>query len=281
MLEIVGRYEILEKLGEGGFAIVYKGRDTTLDRLVALKELRPMLLQDQAWVKRFQREARTIARLDHPNIVPIYDVHQWEDRLFIVMRLVEGVGLEEQIRQQGHLSWGETLHTMVHISAGWPTPMTRGAASGFEAGQYSDRCRARPPAERFWPGQADGGVQPEHERKRQHCGHAPLHCPGVWEGQPPSVQSDIYAMGCILYEMINGEKIFRGDTPPAVMLAHFKPLSLPHVCGPQASPRKWPPLFAPPWPPNRPTALLPLWIWPRPWPIWPRRTPSLSACSPG
>ena len=74
MTEKLGRYEILEEIGRGGFAIVYRARDTELDRLVALKELKPMLLQDTGWVRRFRREARAIARLDHPRIVPVYDV---------------------------------------------------------------------------------------------------------------------------------------------------------------------------------------------------------------
>jgi serine/threonine-protein kinase len=90
MIEKLGRYEILEEIGQGGFAIVYRARDTQLDRLVALKELRPMLTHDAAWVKRFHREARTIARLDHPHIVTIHDVYERQQRLFIVMRLVDG-----------------------------------------------------------------------------------------------------------------------------------------------------------------------------------------------
>ena len=103
MIEQIGRYQLLEIIGEGGFAIVYKGLDTTLDRHVALKELRRLLLQDTAWVERFRREARTIAQLDHPHIVPIYDVYEKNNRLFIVMRLVEGHSLEGQIAQNGAL----------------------------------------------------------------------------------------------------------------------------------------------------------------------------------
>jgi serine/threonine-protein kinase len=102
-----GRYEILEEIGQGGFAIVYRAHDTKLDRPVALKELRSLLLQDTNWVKRFHQEARTIARLDHPRIVTIHDVYETQERLFIVMRLVDGPGLEELITSRGRLPWSE------------------------------------------------------------------------------------------------------------------------------------------------------------------------------
>jgi serine/threonine protein kinase len=230
MIETVGRYEILEKLGEGGFAIVYKGRDTTLDRMVALKELRPLLLQDKAWAKRFQREARTIARLDHPNIVPIYDVHQWDERLFIVMRLIEGVSLEEQIRRQRHLSWSETLHAMIHLSAGLAYAHDQGVLHrDLKPANILVDVDRGPMLSDFGLAKLVGEFSMSVSESGSIVGTPHYIAPEVWEGQPPSAQSDIYAMGCILYEMINGEKIFRGDTPPAVMLAHFKPLSLPNV----------------------------------------------------
>jgi serine/threonine-protein kinase len=81
MTEKLGRYEILEEIGRGGFAVVYRARDRQLDRLVALKELRPMLLADPGSVKDFRQEARNIARLDHPHVVTIYDVYEAEQRL--------------------------------------------------------------------------------------------------------------------------------------------------------------------------------------------------------
>ena len=75
MTEKVGRYEILEEIGQGGFAVVYRAHDRQLDRSVALKELKPMLLADPDSIKNFRREARNIARLNHPHVVTIYDVY--------------------------------------------------------------------------------------------------------------------------------------------------------------------------------------------------------------
>ena len=109
MIEDLGRYKILEEIGQGGFAIVYRAHDTELDRPVALKELRSLLLQDRNWVKRFRREARAIARMDHPRIVTVHDVGRAEGRQFIVMRLVDGSGLDELIVTRGRLPWPETV----------------------------------------------------------------------------------------------------------------------------------------------------------------------------
>src|SRR5262245_29256445 len=103
MLEELGRYEILEEIGQGGFAIVYRARDTQLGRLVALKELRPALLSDTAGVRRFKHEAQTIARLDHPRIITIFDIIEVAGRLFIAMPLVDGPSLDHLIAEQGHL----------------------------------------------------------------------------------------------------------------------------------------------------------------------------------
>jgi serine/threonine-protein kinase len=91
MAEQLGRYELLGEIGQGGFAIVYRARDTALDRNVALKELKSVMLRDSIWVDRFRRETKVIARLDHPGIVPVYDVGDTADRLSIVMRLVNGL----------------------------------------------------------------------------------------------------------------------------------------------------------------------------------------------
>src|SRR4030095_14385390 len=101
MTEKADRYQILEELGRGGFATVYRARDTELERLVALKELHPHLLTDRDWGDRFRREARVIARLNHPHIVPIHDIGQAGDRQFLIMSLVEGPGLDKLLASRG------------------------------------------------------------------------------------------------------------------------------------------------------------------------------------
>ena len=137
MTEHLGRYDILEEIGQGGFAIVYRARDTELDRLVALKELKKILLQDDNWIRRFRREARAIARLDHPRIVTVYDITEVEDRLFIVMRLVDGPSLEGLIASRGQLGWTEAVEITTDRRVGL-RPRAGGAAPRFETGQYPD-----------------------------------------------------------------------------------------------------------------------------------------------
>jgi|GEM_PF-1236659 len=224
----LGRYEIQETIGQGGFAIVYRARDTELDRLVALKELKPILLQDTDWVKRFRREARAIARLDHPRIVPIYDVGQAEERLFLVMRLVDGPSLEELIGQQGRLPWPEAVGIVIALAEGLDHAHAQGILHRDlkPANILIDPDRG-PLLTDFGLAKLAGESSMSVSATGSVVGSPPYIAPEVWEGQPASQQVDIYALGCILYEMITGEKMFGGESAPAVMMAHFKPPALP------------------------------------------------------
>ena len=103
------RYEILERLGGGGMAIVYKGRDTMLNRLVTIKVLRPEYTSDEDFVRRFRREARSVASLSHPNIVNIYDVGQESDVYYLVMEYIDGENLKTLIKREGPLPLEKAL----------------------------------------------------------------------------------------------------------------------------------------------------------------------------
>lgn len=228
MPEELGRYKILEEIGQGGFAIVYRARDTELDRLVALKELRTSLLHDSDWVRRFKREARTIAGLDHPGIITIYDVIELANRLFIVMRLVDGASLDHHIATQGGLPWSQTVEIITTVGDALDYAHARGILhrdlkpanillDSYRGAQLSDFGLAKIISEASTNVTVGGGV----------VGTPHYIAPEVWEGEGTTIQSDIYALGCILYEMVTGEKLFRGASPPAVMMAHFSPLTLP------------------------------------------------------
>jgi len=97
------RYEILEQLGGGGMAIVYKGRDTILNRMVTIKLLRPEYTSDEDFVRRFRREAQSVASLSHPNIVSIYDVGRENHSHYLVMEYVDGEDLRSIIKRDGFL----------------------------------------------------------------------------------------------------------------------------------------------------------------------------------
>jgi serine/threonine protein kinase len=224
----LGRYEILEEIGQGGFAIVYRARDTQLDRLVALKELRSILLHDKEWVKRFRREARTIARLDHPRIVTIHDVGEVEERLFIVMRLVDGPSLEELISTRGHFSWSEAVEVIIAVAEGLDYAHTQGILHrDLKPANILIDPERGPMLSDFGLAKLVGDSSMSMSASGTVVGTPHYIAPEVWEGQSTSWQSDIYAMGCILSEMLTGEKVFKGETPPAVMMAHFRPPALP------------------------------------------------------
>src|SRR5512144_3105629 len=105
----LGRYIIHAELGRGGFATVYRATDTTLERDVALKVLKPGWMDDAMAVERFMREAKQASRLKHPNIVTIYDVGQAEGRLFIAMELVRGRSLQQIVTEAGPMAWPRVL----------------------------------------------------------------------------------------------------------------------------------------------------------------------------
>lgn len=228
MTRKLGRYELLEQIGQGGFAVVYRARDTELDRLVALKELRILPLTDATWIERFRREARAIARLDHPRIVPIYDIGEADNRHFIVMRLVNGASLERLIALRAPLPWSYVVETLTAIGEGLDYAHTQGILhrdlkpgnilmDAERGALLSDFGFAKLLGENVHSVTASGDV----------LGTPHYIAPETWEGRPITAQADIYALGCILYEMLTGQKVFQGETPPAVMMAHFKPLELP------------------------------------------------------
>ncbi|MBN1138617.1 MAG: serine/threonine protein kinase, partial [Anaerolineae bacterium] len=113
---LLGKYQLLEELGCGGFATVYRARDPDLGREVALKVLDPLLTRDPVWVERFRREARAVARLRHPHIVTIYEIGEADGLLYIAMELIPGPGLKEVIGQRGRLSWEETMTILAHVA---------------------------------------------------------------------------------------------------------------------------------------------------------------------
>lgn len=228
MIEQVGRYEILEKIGEGGFAIVYRAKDTALGRMVALKELRPILLNDSDWVKRFHREAKTVAQLDHPHIVPIHDVYDAEKRLFIVMRLIEGVSLDEHIQSHGGLPWAEAINIITQVAAGLDYAHAKGILHRDmkPANILMDKARGAMLTD-FGLAKLTSQNSLSRSMSGTIVGTPHYIAPEVWEGQEFTPQADIYALGCIIYEILTGERAFKGDTPPSIMMAHFKPPALP------------------------------------------------------
>ena len=229
-MQKLGKYEILGQIGKGGFATVYRARDPDLDREVALKVLPPLLMRDPEWVDRFHREARAVARLDHPHIVTIYEVGEAEGLLYIAMRLVADGSLAQRIAEVGPLPWEEAVQLVQQIASALDFAHEHGVIhrdlktanvllDSERGAQLTDFGFARMVSESTYSTSVSGGV----------VGTPHYIAPEVWEGRPATAQTDVYALGCILYEMVMGERLFQGDTTPAVMRAHFQPLEMPET----------------------------------------------------
>ena len=225
-----GRYELAAEIGQGGFATVYRAFDPDLARQVALKVLDVRLLSGTDWGERFRREARLIAGLEHPRIVPVYDIGQAAGQPFIVMRLIEGPDLNAMIAAQGHLPWSEILSLIRSVAEGLDYAHAQGVLHrDLKPANILIDPEQGPMLSDFGLATLIGGSGNSLTAAGGIVGTPHYIAPEVWEGGSASKQSDIYALGCILYEMLTGEKLFGGESPPAVMMAHFSPLSFPET----------------------------------------------------
>ena len=120
------RYEILERIGTGGMAVVYKAKYHRLNRLVAIKILKSDLAQNEEFRRRFNAESQAVAQLSHPNIVSVYDVSRGGDTEYIVMELIDGITLKQYMEKRGQLNWRESLHFITQIMRGLSHAHSRG-----------------------------------------------------------------------------------------------------------------------------------------------------------
>jgi len=231
------RYRLVELVGSGGMAVVYKGIDTLLHRPVAIKVLREAYADDPTFLARFQQEARAAARLDHPNVVTIYDVGQDGDCHYIVMEYVEGEDLKTLIRREGRLSVDRAVDIAAQIAAGVGHAHRSGIihcdvkpqnvlVTRDGAAKVTDFGIARALSE---SGLTDSEV----------VWGSPLYfSPEQAAGERPTPASDVYSIGVVLYEMLAGEPPFYAEKPAALALMHIReeppPLS---VKNPQVPPQ--------------------------------------------
>lgn len=215
------RYRLLELLGSGGMAVVYKGVDTLLQRRVAVKVLRKGFASDPAFLARFQREARAAANLDHPNVVRVYDVGQDGERHYIVMEYVDGQDLKTLIRQQGRLGVDEALEIAIQVCAG--------VGHAHKAGVI--HCDIKPQNVLVTrDGRAkvtDFGIARALSEsgltESETVWGSPLYfSPEQAAGEPPSPASDVYSIGVVMYEMLAGAPPFQAEKPAALALMHMR-----------------------------------------------------------
>jgi len=227
----IGKYEIVEELGSGGFATVYRAVDTSLGRHVALKLLHPQLLINQSFVERFFREARILARLRHPNIVTIHEVGMAEGRVFLAMDLAAS-NLASAIAEHGPRTWAEVHALLDPVATALDYAHVHGVVHrDLKPANILLSDDSRPLLSDFGFARSLGDVSASLSVSSGILGTPSYIAPEVWDGQPAEAAADIYALACIAYVLFTGKVLFPGDTPLRAVAAH--------AAGPQLPPG-WP-----------------------------------------
>ena len=219
------RYEILEIIGTGGMAVVYRARDRLLNRFVAVKILKDEFARDLDFRRRFHMESQAVAMLSHPNIVSVYDVNRSDNIEYIVMELVEGVTLKEYMERKGALSAAETLHFVPQIASALEHAHSRGIIHRDIKPQNIIILRDGSLKV------TDFGIARMAESQQETMtgdalGSVHYVSPEQARGSNIDARSDIYSLGVVMYEMLTGRLPFEGDTPVAVVLQHINSIPL-------------------------------------------------------
>jgi serine/threonine-protein kinase len=214
------RYRLEERLGAGGMAMVFRARDLTLERDVAIKLLRENYSKDHAFRERFRQEAKAAANLSHPNIVTVHDFGFDAGRLFIVMEYVPGTDLKTIFQRRGRFSIPETVNLMIQASAG----------VGYAHRASLVHCDIKPqnfiitPDNRlkvtdFGIARALASINPD-ERIDVVWGSPQYFSPEQASGNPPSPASDVYSLGVVTYEMLTGQLPFTASSAEELARMH-------------------------------------------------------------
>jgi serine/threonine protein kinase len=221
-----GRYEIKGEIGRGGMATVYHAYDPRFEREVAIKVLPHEMLHDVQFRTRFEREAKTIAMLEHPAIVPVYDFGEEEGQPYFVMRYMTGGSLSDRMKL-GPMSIQEAARLMMHLAPALDEAHAKGIIhrdlkpGNILFDQYND------------PYVSDFGIAKLAEAQTNVTGSAIVGTPAYMspeqaQGEGIDGRSDIYGLGVILFEMLTGQQPYHGDTPMSVVVKHITD-PVPHI----------------------------------------------------
>jgi serine/threonine-protein kinase len=222
-----GRYELGEVIGRGGMAEVHRGRDLRLGRLVAIKSLRVDLVTDQTFQARFRREAQSSAALNHPNIVAVYDTGESEINgvsvPYIVMEYVEGKTLREMLREEPSISVDVALEVTSEILTALDYSHRAGIVHrDIKPGNVMITENGQVKVMDFGIARAMGEAGQTMTQTSMVVGTAQYLSPEQARGETADARSDLYATGCVLYELLTGRPPFVGDSLVSVAMAHVK-----------------------------------------------------------
>lgn len=218
---LAGRYELFERIGEGGMSVVYKAKDKLLNRFVAIKILKPEFINDHKFIDSFRRESQAAASLSHPNIVNIYDVGREGNIHYIVMELIEGRTLSDYIKEQGAMPYPKVIALSKQIAA----------ALSFAHKNHIIHRDVKPHNVMITPnGTAkitDFGIAKAVnaativDNTDGIIGSVHYFSPEQARGGYVDEKSDIYSLGIVMYEMLTGRVPFDGDNPVNIALMHI------------------------------------------------------------
>ena len=225
---IGNRYKIQEKIGNGGMATVYKALDQILNRYVAVKVLREEFTTDEEFIKRFNTEAQSAARLTHPNIVSVYDVGQEYNIYYIVMELIQGKTLKQIIEEDGHLSWKWAVNIAIQI------------ASALEMAHKNNIIHRDIKPHNIMITEdgvakvTDFGIAKAVSNSTitafgTTLGSVHYFSPEHARGGYTDSKSDLYSLGVVMYEMVTGKVPFDADTPVSIALKHMQEEPVPPI----------------------------------------------------
>ncbi len=218
---LANRYELIRKIGSGGMAVVYQAYDTSLDRQVAIKLLREEYADDPDFIRRFQKEAKAVARLSHQNIVNIYDFGESDGVTYLVMEYVEGSTLKEIIAQHGPLPISQVIDYSIQICYGMAQAHNQQIVHKDIKPHniMIDRNHVVKVTD-FGIAQAMNNLTMTHNKGI--LGSAHYFSPEQARGDHVDFESDIYSLGIVMYEMVSGKVPFTGDNPVTVALKHMQ-----------------------------------------------------------
>lgn len=214
------RYQLIEQVGAGGMAVIYRAQDLVLGRIVAVKILRPSLVDNPQFLMRFTREAQSAANLSHPNIVTVYDVGQdGPNTHYIVMEFIDGQNLKNIVRTRGAIEVERALKTIIDVC--------KGVGYAHRAGLV--HCDLKPQNILITSGGmvkvADFGIARAMSRiddEKEYWGSPHYFSPEQAMGQPPTPASDVYSIGVTLFEILTGRLPFIGASYQELAVSHIK-----------------------------------------------------------